>query len=120
MDLAQILAELKAELPEGAILSLKRRVRPGRPPDVSKIFAELKAERKQIEAVLNLERLARGRGRRPKSRPSRSNDPGSQPPPAAPAAVRIAGRLDVWLFQERSKRRERRSAGDTGSRYIGP
>src|ERR1700737_1286372 len=34
--------------------------------DVSKILAELKAEREQIEeAVLNLERLARGRGRRP-------------------------------------------------------
>ena len=32
--------------------------------DVSKILAELKAERKQIEeAILKLERLARGRGR---------------------------------------------------------
>ena len=33
--------------------------------DVSKILAELKAEREQIEeAILSLERLARGRGRR--------------------------------------------------------
>jgi len=32
--------------------------------DVSKILAELKAEREQIEeAILSLERLARGRGR---------------------------------------------------------
>ena len=82
--------------------------------DVSKILAELKAEREQIEeAVLGLERLARGRGRGPGrppnwmadiapkrrgrrtgSRSPGSNDPGSQPPPAAPAAARIAGRLD--------------------------
>ena len=33
--------------------------------DVTKILAELKAEREQIEeAILSLERLARGRGRR--------------------------------------------------------
>jgi len=33
--------------------------------DVSKILAELRAERQQIEeAILSLERLARGRGRR--------------------------------------------------------
>jgi hypothetical protein len=33
--------------------------------DVSKILAELKAEREQIEeAILSLERLARGRGKR--------------------------------------------------------
>src|SRR5260370_33922471 len=82
--------------------------------DVSKILAELKAEREQIEeAILELERLARGRGRGPGrppnwmadltppkrrgrrgSRTPGSNDPGSQPPPAAPAAARIAGRLD--------------------------
>ena len=34
--------------------------------DVSRILAELKAEREQIEeAILSLERLARGRGRGP-------------------------------------------------------
>jgi hypothetical protein len=34
--------------------------------DVSKILAELRAEREQIEeAILSLERLARGRGRGP-------------------------------------------------------
>ena len=34
--------------------------------DVSKILAELKAEREQIEeAIVSLERLARGRGRGP-------------------------------------------------------
>ena len=79
----------------------------------SKVLAELKAERAQIEeAILSLERLARGRGRGPgrppswmaeaepspkrRGRPPGSNDPGSQPPPAAPAAARIASRLDVW------------------------
>ena len=81
--------------------------------DVSKILAELKAERKQIEeAILDLDRLARGRGgshegppnwmanaERPKGRPSGSNDPGSQPPPAAPAAARIAGRLDRGISE---------------------
>ena len=37
--------------------------------DVSKILAELKAEREQIEeAILSLERLARGRGRGPAGR----------------------------------------------------
>jgi hypothetical protein len=77
------------------------------------ILAELKAERGQIEeAILSLERLARGRHRGPgrppnmladfsqtpppkrRRRSSGSNDPGSQPPPAAPAAARIASRLD--------------------------
>ena len=62
--------------------------------DVSKILAEMKAEREQIEeAILSLERLARGRGPK-RGRPPGSSDPGSQPPPAAPAAARIAGRLD--------------------------
>jgi hypothetical protein len=47
--------------------------------DVSKILAELRAEREQIEeAILSLERLARGRGRR-RGRPpawlSASEDP---------------------------------------------
>src|SRR3954447_23780615 len=74
-----------------------RRQRLGR-PDVSKALAELKAEREQIEEALRRhERLG---GQRPpnwmadvtpnrrgrtKSRPLGSNDPGSQPPPAAPA-----------------------------------
>lgn len=39
--------------------------------DVSKILAELKAEREQIEeAILSLERLARGRSRGPGRPPS--------------------------------------------------
>jgi hypothetical protein len=72
--------------------------------DVGKILAELKAEREQIEeAILSLERLARGRGRGPgrppnwmtdTPTPEPPNDPGSQPPPAAPVAARIASRLD--------------------------
>src|SRR5262249_40586310 len=80
----------------------------------TRVLAELEAEREQIEeAILSLERLAKGRGRGPGrppnwmaditpkrrgrrsgSRTPGSNDPGSQPPPAAPAAARIAGRLD--------------------------
>ena len=76
---------------------------------VAKILAELKAEGEQIEeSILSLERLFRGRARGPgrppnwmadvapkrRGRPPGSNDPGSQPPPAAPVAARIASRLD--------------------------
>jgi hypothetical protein len=40
-------------------------------PDVQNILAELKAEREQIEeAILSLERLARGRGRAPAGVPN--------------------------------------------------
>jgi hypothetical protein len=43
--------------------------------DVSKILAELKAEREQIEeAILSLERLARGRGRGPGRPPNWMTD----------------------------------------------
>jgi hypothetical protein len=43
--------------------------------DVSKILAELKAEREQIEeAIGSLERLARGRGRGPGRPPSWMSD----------------------------------------------
>jgi hypothetical protein len=71
--------------------------------DVSKILAELKAEREQIEeAILSLERLARGRGRGPGRPPSwmtdaatpkrRGRPPGSKnkvqtPPPSSVAAA---------------------------------
>ena len=82
---------------------LLRIVTPQVPPggrtimDVSKILSELKAERAQIEeAILSLERLARGRGNR-RGRPpawmsevegkTRGRPPGSKNklPPAAPA-----------------------------------
>jgi hypothetical protein len=70
------------------------------------------------EVILSLERLARGRhrgpGRPPKRRGKspRSSDPGSQPPPAAPAVARIASRLDRAVagsshHQESPKRAER-------------
>jgi hypothetical protein len=83
--------------------------------DMAKVLAELKSEREDIEdAIQRLEELAqsggRGPGRPPNwipdmtvpkrrgrrgSRTRGSNDPGSQqPPPAAPAAARIASRLD--------------------------
>jgi hypothetical protein len=70
--------------------------------DVSKILAELKAERQQIEeAILSLERLARGRHRGPGRPPNimadltppprrRGRPPGSKnkvPPPTAPQPV---------------------------------
>jgi hypothetical protein len=43
--------------------------------DVSKILAELKAEREQIEeAIASLERLARGRGRGPGRPPNWMSD----------------------------------------------
>jgi hypothetical protein len=45
--------------------------------DVSKILAELKAEREQIEeAIASLERLARGRGRGPGRPPNWMADTG--------------------------------------------
>jgi hypothetical protein len=66
--------------------------------DVSKILAELKAEREQLEeAILSLERLARGRGARRGRPPAwltggggehvakrRGRPPGSKNKPAAP------------------------------------
>jgi hypothetical protein len=69
--------------------------------DVSKILAELKAERQQIEeAILSLERLARGRQHRGPGRPpnvmpdfsapkKRGRPPGSKNkvPPVAPQPV---------------------------------
>jgi hypothetical protein len=64
--------------------------------DVSKILAELKAERAQIEeAILSLERLARGRGRGPGRPPNwmadvapkrRGRPPGSKNKVHQPAA----------------------------------
>ena len=51
--------------------------------DVSKILAELKAEREQIqEAIVSLERLARGRGKRRGRPPSwmSASEPTSEPP----------------------------------------
>jgi hypothetical protein len=65
--------------------------------DVSQILAELKAERQQIEeAILSLERLARGRGKRRGRPPAwmaeagaapkrRGRPPGSKNKPAPPA-----------------------------------
>jgi hypothetical protein len=87
----------------------------------SKVLAELKAERAQIEeAILSLERLARGRGRGPgrppgwmaeaepspkrRGRPPGSNDPGSQPPPtAAAAALPVPRRKLVWAVSGRKR-----------------
>jgi hypothetical protein len=65
--------------------------------DVSKILAELKAERAQIEeAILSLEKLARGRSRGPGRPPNwmteentpkrRGRPPGSKNKPQQPAA----------------------------------
>jgi len=71
--------------------------------DVSKILAELKAEREQIEeAILSLERLARGRGRRRGRPPAwlagatqeapkrRGRPPGSKNKQPAPAVASAA------------------------------
>jgi len=68
--------------------------------DVSKILIELREEREQIEeAILSLERLARGRGRRRGRPPAwmsemtpkrRGRPPGSKNK-AAPAAVAAKG-----------------------------
>jgi hypothetical protein len=52
--------------------------------DVSKILTELKAEREQIEeAILSLEKLARGRGKR-RGRPPAWMGDGTEPLPEAP------------------------------------
>ena len=54
--------------------------------DVSKVLAELKAERAQIEeAMLSLERMARGRGKLPGS----ETPPDDLPPSAAACGVRV-------------------------------
>jgi hypothetical protein len=68
--------------------------------DVSKILAELKAEREQIEeAIVSLERLARGRGRGPGRPPNwmseiapkrRGRPPGSKNKVRTPAAKSTA------------------------------
>jgi hypothetical protein len=94
--------------------------------DNSEILAELKAEREQIEeAILSLERLARGRGRGPGEPPNwmadktppkrRGRPPGSkskiQPPydpdhpPAAAAALPIPGSRTglVWAVSGRKR-----------------
>lgn len=68
--------------------------------DVTKILSELREERVQIEeAILSLERLARGRGKRRGRPPAwmsemttkrRGRPPGSKnKPAAAPAAVQV-------------------------------
>jgi hypothetical protein len=52
--------------------------------DVTKILAELKAEREQIEeAIISLERLARGRGKR-RGRPPSWLSPSDEQVAAAP------------------------------------
>lgn len=52
--------------------------------DVTKILAELKQERQQIEeAIVSLERLARGRGKR-RGRPPAWLSTSSPPPPSPP------------------------------------
>jgi hypothetical protein len=68
--------------------------------DLEKILAELKANQQQIEeeAIVSLERRARGRG---PGMPPGSNDSGPLPPPAAPAAARIASRLDRAVSQKK-------------------
>jgi hypothetical protein len=108
----------KENIEEARLLRLGRMVDP-------KILAELDGRDQIEEAILQLERLARDRGRgagRPpnwmaevpppkrrgksrKSKVSGSNDPGSQPPPAAPAAARIAGRLDRTSSPHREPKR---------------
>ena len=67
--------------------------------DVSKILAELKEERQQIEeAILSLERLARGRGKRRGRPPAwlgeigpkrRGRPPGSKTKTDPPSAVSV-------------------------------
>ena len=53
--------------------------------DVSKILAELRAEREQIEeAILSLERLARGRGRRRGRPPAWVSPPSGSSEPQVP------------------------------------
>lgn len=71
--------------------------------DVSKILAELQAERAQIEeAILSLEKLARGRGKRRGRPPAwltevaeapkrRGRPPGSKNKTAAPTGVTAVG-----------------------------
>ena len=83
--------------------------------DVSKILAELKAEREQIEeAILSLERLARGRGRGPGRPPNWMADV-DDPEAAGPAA----GEQEQSSAASRgTNRRRRRTVSE--SRQKGP
>jgi hypothetical protein len=90
--------------------------------EVSKILAELKAERAQIEeAILSLERLSRGRGRGPARPPNwmadaesspkrRGRPPGSKNkfppddlPPAAAMGIPIPRRALVWAVADKKR-----------------
>src|ERR1035437_6510071 len=67
--------------------------------DVSKILAELKAEREQIEeAIGSLERLARGRGRGPGRPPSWMSDTTPKRRGRPPAAVPLPPHLAPPVF----------------------
>ena len=61
--------------------------------DVTRILAELRAERAQLEeAILSLERLARGRGKRRGRPPAWMAPDSDNGAPAAPEAPRRRGR----------------------------
>ena len=64
--------------------------------DVTKILVDLRQEREQIEeAILSLERLARGRGKR-RGRP-----------PAWMSQIKRRGRPPTWMTEITAKRRGR-------------
>jgi hypothetical protein len=57
--------ERLVQTPDSVLLQCRRIVGQARQMDIIKMLAELRAERDQLEeAILTLERLARGRGRR--------------------------------------------------------
>jgi hypothetical protein len=70
--------------------------------DIAKILAELKADRKEIEqAIGNLDRLARGEGRKPRGKLPPPNP--EEPPPNAGSAAQVA-----FTGYTRSRRETRR------------
>ena len=98
------------------VVEMDEILEPNRMPDVQEILAQLKAEREQIEeAILSLERLARGRGTGPGRPPNwmadvtprrRGRPPGSNDPDLPPAAaMRVPRPLHglVWAVSGRKR-----------------
>lgn len=84
--------------------------------DVARILAELRAERAQLEeAILSLERLARGRGKRRGRPPAWLEPEDNNGAPPAPDAPRRRGRPPGSKNKNPAARAAETSAADAAS-----